>query len=200
MSIYSVDDLELPSGKSLDHELNNRSDNQSPSYSSSHSNNPNQQINPRNLKDAIKTPSIASEVSRLDESKLGYRAGEAFLRPSPIVTNGVVSDYVFDLRECTFTMSLVGNKGTSDAPTEIFLPDFHFPETDTEVSVSSGEWSINYVEVKRVRVQRLQWWHPEGDQHVKVQGLKRKGGALGAPSAEDLGYLEQCQKGGCTVM
>lgn len=97
-------------------------------------------------------------------------------------------------------MSLVGNKGTSDAPTEIFLPDFHFPETDTEVSVSSGEWSINYVEVKRVRVQRLQWWHPEGDQHVKVQGLKRKGGALGAPSAEDLGYLEQCQKGGCTVM
>lgn len=97
-------------------------------------------------------------------------------------------------------MSLVGNKGTTDTPTEIFLPDFHFPETDTEVSVSSGDWSIDYVEVKHVRVQRLQWWHSEGNQDVKIQGLKRKGGALAAPSAEDLSYLEQCQKGECTVM
>ncbi|KAL4921795.1 glycoside hydrolase superfamily [Aspergillus aurantiobrunneus] len=203
LSIYSVDDLELPSAQSLtlDHESNSRSDHQSPSYSSSHSNNTNQQINPRNLKDAIKTPSITSEVSQLDEGKSGYRAAEAFLRPSPIATNGLISNYLFDLRNCTFTLSLIGSQLTGQAsPTEIFLPDFHFPETHTEVSVSSGEWSIDYVEVNHARTQRLQWWHPAGDQDIKIVGVKRKGGVLAAPSEEDLSYLEQCQKAGCAIM
>jgi hypothetical protein len=99
-------------------------------------------------------------------------------------------------------MSLAGNKATAEqgTPTEIYLPDFHFPETNTDVSVSSGEWSIDYVEFQSARLQRLQWWHSEGDQDIKIQGVKRKGGALAAPSAEDLSYLEQCRKGGCVVM
>ncbi|KAL2800773.1 glycoside hydrolase superfamily [Aspergillus keveii] len=198
LSIYSVDDLELPSGKSLlDHELHSRSDHGSPSYSSSHrATNP--EISPRNLKDAIKTPSITSEVSQLDEDKLGYRAAEAFIRPSPIYSNGLISDHVFDLKNCTFTMSLIGNP--TDAPTEIYLPDFHFPDADTRVATTAGKWSIDYVELKHARFQRLQWWHPEGEQSIKIEGKKRKGGALAAPSAEDVSYLEQCQKGGCTVM
>ncbi|CEL07427.1 Putative Glycosyl hydrolase [Aspergillus calidoustus] len=198
LSIYSVDDLELPSSKSLqDHELHSRSDHGSPSYSSSH-HATNQEISPRNLKDAIKTPSITSEVSQLDEDKLGYRAAEAFIRPSPIYTNGLISDHVFDLKNCTFTMSLIGNP--ADVPTEIYLPDFHFPDTATRVATTAGKWSIDYVEFKHARFQRLQWWHPEGEQGIKIEGKKRKGGALAAPSAEDVSYLEQCQKGGCTVM
>ncbi|KAL3453453.1 glycoside hydrolase superfamily [Aspergillus insuetus] len=198
LSIYSVDDLELPSGKSLlDHELHSRSDHGSPSYSSSH-HATDQEVSPRNLKDAIKTSSITSEVSQLDEDKLGYRAAEAFIRPSPIYTNGLISDHVFDLKNCTFTMSLIGNP--TDAPTEIYLPDFHFPDTDTRVATTAGKWSIDYVELKHARFQRLQWWHPEGEQSIKIEGKKRKGGALAAPSAEDLSYLEQCQKGGCTMM
>ncbi|KAL3482454.1 glycoside hydrolase superfamily [Aspergillus californicus] len=199
LSIYSADDLELPSGR---HQSQNRSDHHSPSYSSSHSDVTNQQISSGNLKNAIQTPSIMSDVSQLDEDKLGYRAAEAYVRPSPVVTNGLITNHVFDLRNCTFTMSLVGNKSTErqPAPTEIFLPDFHFPDSHTEVSVSSGEWKIDYVEIKSARLQRLQWWHPEGNQDITIEGLKRKGGALVGPSAEDLSYLEQCQRGGCTVM
>ena len=186
----------------MDHGSASRLDHQSPSYSSSHSHNSNQQISPRNLKDAIKAPSISSQVSQLDEARLGYRAAEAYLRPSPIVTNGLVSEYVFDLRNCSFSMSLVGNRAISgqDTPTEIFLPEFHFPETHTEVNISSGEWLIDHVELRDVRVQRLRWWHPEGDQSIKILGVKRKGGALAAPSAEDVSYLEQCQTSGCIVM
>lgn len=183
-------------------ESSSRLDHQSPSYSSSHSDNTNQQINPRNLKDAIKTPSITSEGSQYGEEKLGYRAAEAFLRPSPIVTNGIVSDHLFDLKNCTLTMSLVGNKTPAgqDNPTEIFLPDFHFPDTQTEVEVSSGTWSIDYVRFKHAQTQRLRWWHSEGDQNIQIQGVKRKGGALADQSGEDVGYLEQCQEAGCTVM
>ncbi|KAL3463022.1 glycoside hydrolase superfamily [Aspergillus heterothallicus] len=197
LSIYSVDDLELPSGKFLDRESHSRSDYESPSYSSSRLATT-QQVSPRNLKDAIKTPSITSDVSQLDEDKLGYRAAEAFIRPSPVYTNGSISDHVFDLKSCTFTMSIVGD--STDVPTEVFLPDFHFPDDHTLVSTTAGRWSIEYVEFKYARFQRLQWWHPAGEQSIKIEGIKRKGGALNAPSAEDLSYIEQCQKGGCAVM
>ncbi|KKK27195.1 glycosyl hydrolase [Aspergillus rambellii] len=204
LSIYSTDDLELPGGKlcALEQESRSQSDSQSPSYSSSQSYVAHKQISPRNLKDAIKSPSISSEVSQFDEGKAGFRAAEAYVRPSPIVTNGEISNFVFDLRNCTFTMSLVGNPMAEgqDVPTEIYLPDFHFPETHTEVVVSSGEWSIDFVEISSVKLQRLQWWHSGGNQNIKIQGVKRKPGDPIGVSGEDLSYLEQCQSGGCSVM
>lgn len=84
--------------------------------------------------------------------------------------------------------------------TEIYLPEFHFPDTQTVVSVSSGEWRIDYTEINSIKVQRLRWWHMEGEQDIKIQGVKRKPGDLSSVSADDLSYLEQCQKGGCTVI
>lgn len=86
-----------------------------------------------------------------------------------------------------------------DTPTEIYLPEFHFPDGQSEVSVSSGEWTIDFVEAGTARVQQLRWWHAGGQQDIKVEGVKRKPGQSTSVS-EDVSYLEQCQQRGCTVM
>lgn len=99
-------------------------------------------------------------------------------------------------------MSLVAKASTpEDAPTEIYLPEFHFPETSTVVTVSGGKWAIDSEEINSAKLQRLRWWHGEGNQDIKIQGLKRKPGEFANPAgAEDVSYLEQCQRGGCSVM
>jgi hypothetical protein len=204
LSIFSLDDPELPSGKLLATESGSRSrsDPYSPAYSESQTSVEDQHVGPSNLKDALRPTSITSEVSSQSNGQVGFRAAEAYIRPSPIFTNGRVSNHGFDLRNCTFTMSFVGREKATrgEKPTEIYLPDFHFPETHIVVSVSSGEWTVNYAEINSVKVQRLQWWHPEGNQDIKIQGVKRKPGDLTKFSGEDLTYLEQCQRGGCSVM
>ncbi|KAE8350728.1 glycoside hydrolase superfamily [Aspergillus coremiiformis] len=206
LSIFSLDDPELPSGKLLAIESASlsRSDPHSPAYSESQSNAEDQHVGPSNLKDALRPASITSEVSsQSSKDHVGFRAAEAYIRPSPIFTNGTLTRHGFDLRNCMFTMSLVAKEkdvGDGDQPTEIYLPDFHFPDSHTVVSVSSGEWTIDYAEIASVKVQRLRWWHPEGDQDIKIQGMKRKPGELTKISGDDLTYLEQCQRGACTVM
>ncbi|PYH41959.1 sterylglucosidase 1 [Aspergillus saccharolyticus JOP 1030-1] len=204
LSIYSVDDFELPSGKYSDLETDSRveTDPHSPAYSESQGSIQHQSIGPDNLKSALSAPSITSEYSQ-NEDKLGFRAAEAFIRPSPIYTNGLVSEYMFDLRNCTFTLSLIGNEKTlnEETATEIYLPEFHFPGGHTVVSVSSGEWSIDSSEINSIKVQRLRWWHSAGNHDIKIQGVKRKPGETARSSSSDeLSYLEQCQSSGCTVM
>ncbi|GIK01335.1 hypothetical protein Aspvir_005369 [Aspergillus viridinutans] len=201
LSIYSLDDLELPSGKLLAFESEFQRDPQSPAYSESQRNTESYRVGPRDLKQALQSPSISSEISQSSQDKLGFRAAEAWVRPSPITTNGQILQYGFDLKNCVFSMRLLGEKKGpgQEAATEIYLPDFHFPDPHTVVSVSSGEWTIDYPEIHSVKFQRLRWWHPEGDHNIKIQGVKRKPGDP-TVSGEELSYLEQCQKGGCSMM
>ncbi|KAE8308781.1 glycoside hydrolase superfamily [Aspergillus transmontanensis] len=206
LSIYSLDDPELPSGKllAIESASHSRSDPHSPAFSESQSNMEDEHVGPSNLKDALRPASITSELSSLQLSKdqTGFRAAEAYIRPSPIFTSGSLTHHGFDLRNCTFTMSLVAKEKAArgDQPTEIYLPDFHFPDIQSVVSVSSGEWTIDHAEIDSVKIQRLRWWHPEGKQDIKIQGVKRKPGDLTKVSGEDLTYLEQCQRGACTIM
>jgi Glycoside hydrolase family 5 C-terminal domain len=176
----------------------------SPSFSQSQSVTDYNKMTPENVKDGVETPYITSRLSQSSPgpaAKQGFRAAEAYTRPSPIVTHGDLVSYGFDLRNCTFTLSLVAKAPTrEDAPTEIFLPEFHFPGTQTTVTVSGGKWSIDVDEVKFSSVQRLRWWHGEGEQDIKIQGLKRKvGEILDAPELDGT-YLEQCQKISCNIM
>ncbi|RAL10803.1 sterylglucosidase 1 [Aspergillus homomorphus CBS 101889] len=204
LSIFSIDDFELPSGKYSDLETDSQveTDPHSPAYSESQGNLQHQSIGPDNLKSALSAPSISSEFSQSNEDKLGFRAAEAFVRPSPIYTNGLVSKYMFDLRNCTFTLSLIGNERTlgEETATEIYIPEFHFPAGHTVVSVSSGEWTLDSNEINSVKVQRLRWWHPVGNQDIKIQGVKRKPGESVTSSSDELSYLEQCQSSGCSMM
>ncbi|KAJ6024998.1 glycosyl hydrolase [Penicillium herquei] len=193
LSIYSRDDLELPPGNA-DRSLNP----QSPAYSESYSSGGEPEVDPRNLKGALASPAISSDGP--DPPK-GYRAAEAYLRPSPIYVSGTLENHVFDLQNCRFTMSLTATKATAiDAPTEVYLPDFHFPEGEVEVAVSGGKWELDLYPIQGIKIQRLLWWHGEGDQDIQIDGIKRQPGEYVNPSGDDVSYFEQCQRGQCVLM
>lgn len=98
-------------------------------------------------------------------------------------------------------MSLTAKSPTAfEFPTEIDLPEFHFPADHTTVEVSGGKWEITTHEIHSVKLQRLRWWHAEGDQEIKIEGVKRKPGEVANPAGEEATYMEQCQRGDCTIM
>ncbi|KAI9735951.1 MAG: hypothetical protein M1834_001417 [Cirrosporium novae-zelandiae] len=198
LSIFSVDDPLLPSSPG-DHHL---FDVNQLGYSKTNSAGV-AAVSPSNLKKALSTPSISSETSPstavLGDSP-GYRAAEAYVRPSPIVTAGRLVSYGFDLKNCVFSLSLDANGSTGiDGPTEIFLPEFHFPVTNSTVEVSGGKWNISVDDGEYGSIQKLRWWHAEGEQDIKVTGVPHpQAKALGREDNE--GYLAQCQQTTCTVM
>lgn len=209
LSIFSLDDRALPTNPpnkpkpGITSGAITSDDASDPSFSNSRSNNDIQSsISPENLKGTISTPTISrtpSVITGGDLATSGYRAAEAYVRPSPMHTAGIVKSYGFDLRNGTFSFALIADAVPSeDAPTEIFLPEFHFPRGSAKVEASSGKWSITVDEADHGMglIQRLRWWHGKGEQQITVRGLKRKIGAvIGREDPEDEpGYLEQCQQ------
>ncbi|RCI11556.1 hypothetical protein L249_7568 [Ophiocordyceps polyrhachis-furcata BCC 54312] len=167
-------------------------------------------VTPNNLQRALTNPSISTGPPSMKDPELtnapGYRAAEAFIRPTPTAVAGDVISSGFDLRRCVYELRVRAAKAPADeAPTVVFLPEFHFSTERCEVTVSSGKWEISSTDDGGARMQRLRWWHTEGDQRLTVRGLVRK---LNTPqgSAEEMGYLEQCQQmymnmgGNCSVM
>lgn len=205
LSIFSQDDLELPNLDSLGLKIGLRSsvDRNSPSFSRSQSMTDYGKVAPHNIRSVVESPLMSSQSSRAPsepESKPGFRAAEAYIRPSAIYTAGDLLKHDFDLRNCTFTLSLTASQPTMQgAPTEIYLPEFHFPKSQTVVSVTGGKWTIDSGEELSSTVQRLRWWHGEGDQEIKIQGIKHKASEM-ISSDEDETYLEQCQKSTCNIM
>lgn len=124
------------------------------------------------------------------------------MRPSPITTVGNVISSGFDLRNAVFTFSLECKAAaTEEVPTEIFLPEFHFPRDNTSVEVSSGKWTISVDDMDGGLIQRLRWYHGAGKQNITVKGVQRRQGmALGREEEE--GYLELCRQktNSCSVM
>jgi hypothetical protein len=166
-------------------------------------------VTPSNLQRTITNPSISSEL-RPSPPELtatpGYRAAEAFVRPTPTFVAGKVTQYGFDLKKCEFILKLKASApAKEDAPTIVFLPDFHFPRDLSIVEASSGKWEIITDDEEGVMLQRLKWWHGEGDQSLKINGLVREHNVLEG-TAEEMGYLQQCQQGygwniqNCSIM
>lgn len=161
-------------------------------------------VNPGNLKAKLKTPSISSQATTDKPPELtnspGFRAAEAYVRPSPFASVGKVISYGFDLRNCIFTLKLKADKvAPQDAPTEIFLPEFHFPKDDCDVEVSGGKWTISTDDADGGMIQRLRWWHAEGEQDIKVTGVQRRQN-MSLGKEEEEGYLDQCQQSKCSLM
>lgn len=210
LSIFSLDDKPLPltpKPNDRDQKIPSTSitsnDRSSPAFSESRSNN-NSPVSPRDLRQSLSTPSLSllrTNTSAELGSNPGYRAAEAYVRPSPIATVGKVISYGFDLRNCIFTLALECDQAAAeDAPTEIFLPEFHFPRDGSEVEVSSGKWSISVDDADGGMIQRLRWWHDMGKQSLTVKGVKRRQGTSLGEEDEAPGYLEQCRQSGCQLM
>lgn len=134
------------------------------------------------------------------DDKQGYRAAEAFVRPHPIATHGDLVSYAFDLKKGEFQLHLSAPDATrEDAPTEIFLPEFHFPRDQTDVQVSGGKWSLEAAEAAVTEKQTLRWWHAGGEQSVKITGVVQRLRAT-AEGDDAASWLDQCKEKGCIVM
>lgn len=207
LSVFSLDDKLLPVYPTANADKSASTstmsvDQNSPSYSQSRASS-GSPVSPRTLKDTLKAPSMSSQRSKTPPevgSTPGFRAAEAFVRPSPIATVGKLTSYGFDLRNATFTLALDSSStATEDVPTEIFLPELHFPREGTKVEVSSGKWSISVDDADGLLIRRLKWQHGAGKQNMTVRGVQRRQGmALGNEEAE--GYYEQCKQSKCDLM
>ncbi len=207
LSIFSLDDKPLPVHPTANADKSASTstvsvDQTSPSYSQSRSTN-SSLVSPRTIKDTLKAPSISLQRSKTPPeigSTPGYRAAEAYVRPSPIATFGKVTSYGFDLRNATFTLALESQSAATDVvPTEVFLPEFHFPRDNTKVEVSSGKWTISLDNTDGGLMQKLRWLHGPGKQNMSVKGvLKKQGMALG--KEEEEGYYEQCKQSRCDLI
>lgn len=166
-------------------------------------------VTPGNIQRTLTNPSISSTPSLKDPELTnapGFRAAEAFIRPTPTVVAGNILSSGFDLRQCTYQLKLSAPRpAATEAPTIVFLPDFHFPKDQFEVTVSAGKWEVSWDDEEGPLLQRLRWWHPEGEQNLTIKGVIRKHNAPEG-SAEEAGYLEQCQQGygfnfgNCSIM
>ncbi|KAJ5753530.1 uncharacterized protein N7511_007683 [Penicillium nucicola] len=167
-SIFSQDDLELPDKKNP-RSIRSRPSTSSDTHASENSikADPNAQSVPGSRRRSTGFDHFQKVVTR----RKGYRAAEAYLRPSPICVDGQLNSHGFDLKRCTFTMSITGKATASNSPTEIYLPYFHFPQKDTVVTVSGGKWKIVEQEVNHCKVQFLLWWHDEGNSEIEVNGV-----------------------------
>jgi hypothetical protein len=199
LSIYSVDDKQLPICPEVDKSAYSP---ESPSYSESRTSGE-ASVNPSILKRTLSVDQMSTSRSPSVKSEgVGMRAAEAYVRPTQTATHGRVVSHGFDLKNCVFHLTLNAPSPTSeDAPTEVFLPEYHFPRGKTDVEVLGGKWKISVDETKGASQQVLRWWHAEGEQKLTVKGSKRRQGtAIGAES--DDGYLDQCKETGksCIVM
>lgn len=201
LSIFSVDDTLPPPPPSQSGLLSANASQISVATSKSST------VGPDNLGSMVKSPpqlQIRPTATPPDLAVPGLRAAEAFLRPSPIKTHGDVVKYGFNLRQATFNFTLNAlSKTPDDAPTEMFLPDFHFPPGGFHVEVSGGKWMAEIVEVDGEGMQWMKWWHAAGEQNMKVTGTVRKSGAEASGSTdEEYGYYEAVKSIGenCEVM
>jgi hypothetical protein len=179
-------------------------------------------VTPNNLKKTLTNdaPSVSTTSSRPGNSgssaqlmsttdpqlkvNPGYRAAEAYVRPAPVAVSGDITHYTFDLKSCTFVLKLrTAREPSQDAPTVLFLPEWHFPRDGSVVEVSSGKWEIGQGEGG---IQRLRWWHGKGEQDIKIVGQVRRYNAVdgrdGAPG-EEPGYYDMINNwlgNGCVLM
>lgn len=199
LSIYSVDDKQLPTSPEIDSASYNPD---SPSYSEGRSSGATS-VDPSMLKRTLSVDQMStSRASSLKSEGVGLRAAEAYVRPTQVVTHGTVVSHGFDLKNCTFRLTLSAPSSTSeDAPTEVFLPEYHFPQGKTEVEVLGGKWKISVDGRPGASQQILRWWHAAGEQRLTVKGVRRRQGTpIGSKDEES--YLDQCKETGksCIVM
>lgn len=102
-----------------------------------------------------------------DDPTNGTRAVDATIRPYAIKVNGITTKCEFDLKNHTFTLTVLNlndikHNNENPAPTEIFLPNYHFPAALLMVDSTGGKWKYNS------DTEMLLWWNKKGSQTLKV--------------------------------
>jgi len=133
----------------------------------------------------VEQPTMAFSFPFNASLNSGSRAFEAFVRPAPIVLAGRPSAYGFDMRTCTFSMSMVPFQYDcpEDAPTEVFVPEYFFQDCEPEIVASSGRW------VMYRPAQILRWWHSGAEeQTLKISSAYKREGVVGTNERDIEGW------------
>lgn len=133
-------------------------------------------------------PMSAERSSTSVGTSTGTRAADAFIRPTPFKVAGRITSYGFNLGTSVFDLSVTGVQHAETEPTEIFVPLYHFPRDKLNVEISDGRWTYEN------ETQTLLWWHGEGEQTLKITGVKRF-----TESHEDDTYFDMVKNVGCTI-
>lgn len=141
--------------------------------------------------------SLAFSFPYNESLNAGSRAFEAFVRPSPIVIAGTPKSYTFDMRSCTFTLSITPfqEEPPENSPTEIFLPEYFYRDCEPVVAVSSGRWIVHRPS------QVLRWWHSSrlGEESLKISSGYRRNGIVGIVDDDVEGWY-YWNNGKCEIM
>jgi len=139
-------------------------------------------------------------LRRVDEPESGhYRAAQAYIRPTPVGTHGNLTSYGFDLRRNEFKMAVSAQTPAAErAPTEVFLPTYHFERGHFDVKVSGGRWDLDVDDYQGTVTQRLRWWNPAGEHTMSVKASSRREG-LSLGKAEEEGMVDRCMEA-CRIM
>lgn len=127
------------------------------------------------------------------------RAARAFIRPAPLSAHGSIVSYGFDLQHRRFSLDVLASRSApAHAPTEVFLPELHFPDDAFDVTVSAGRFEIAREPItSRGQRQMLRWWNDDGQQRCVVE--VRKAAGVGEEE-EDEGWWNRCREGLCRSM
>jgi hypothetical protein len=149
----------------------------------------------KNYNQTSETATLAFTFPYNASLNAGSRAMEAFVRPSPVVVAGIPKSYGFDMRSCSFSMTMAPYEEdpSEDAPTEIFIPEYFFQDGEPEINLSSGRWLMHR------SGQVLQWWHSgSGEQSITISSPYRKEGVVGTADEDDNGWYYSY--GRCGIM
>ena len=125
------------------------------------------EVDQANLKRALTKDTMSTERTSMSEEVRPGRAAEAFVRPTPVHTAGIVVESGFNLAKTTFKMKVKADKpAEEEAPTEIFVPPLHFPDP-IEVE-ANGRWEHDAGE------NVLRWWNDAGLQELTIKGQDSK--------------------------
>ncbi|KAF3931729.1 hypothetical protein ABW19_dt0207644 [Dactylella cylindrospora] len=147
-------------------------------------------INSNSVKGTLSSAQMSMERNSTSiGSSMGNRAADAFIRPVPVRTSGAITSYGFNLAQSVFALSITANATTELAPTEVYVPLYHFPRDRLNVEISDGRW------IYEDETQVLKWWHKGGPQTLKITGVKRFGQTF-----EDDTYFDMVKNVGCRIM
>jgi Glycoside hydrolase family 5 C-terminal domain len=154
-------------------------------------------IRPQKAEGGTGSVHLGFEFPYVESLNAGSRAFEAFVRPSPIAVAGRPKSYGFDMRSCSFHLTIIPYQDAplEDAPTEIFVPDYFFHDAEPEIVVSSGRWAV------RRREQVLLWWHggPE-EQALSISSSYRRDGLVGTMDDDVEGCYYPNQYPKCVIL
>ncbi|KAH3680045.1 hypothetical protein WICPIJ_008426 [Wickerhamomyces pijperi] len=108
----------------------------------------------------------------------GLRAIDSIIRPYAVAINGDFKFAEFDLSKGSYILQIIGRKNSSNVPTKVYIPEWHYEPDQALVEITSGYFKTNankeMDDVGVIEEEILQWYHGPGEQTLIIKDLNGK--------------------------